>query len=219
MRHIERFYKPKILKEKCDEWTRKFLGSGNKRPNSKQYACKEIIDALMNLSNGKCFYSEKKLQGLPKEVDHLIEVSIDKSKAFEWENLYLSSKECNDGRPTEEDLPKSEVLDPCVNSNEEIMQHLSFEDNVAVSYNNSEIGKKTIKKYKLNNELLLFQRMRFLQQLAKLILSCNERRLKEGRVDFTDEEKQEFRSYTFPDKEFSLMVEIYLKKNVPSLWT
>lgn len=89
MRHIDRFYKPQILKEKDEEWTRKFLESGKNRPSSKQYAHKDIIDALMNLSNGKCFYSEKKLQGLPKEVDHLIEVSIDKSKAFEWENLYL----------------------------------------------------------------------------------------------------------------------------------
>lgn len=219
MRHIDRCYKPQILKEKDEEWTRKFLESGKNRPSSKQYAHKDIIDALMNLSNGKCFYSEKKLQGLPKEVDHLIEVSIDKSKAFEWENLYLSTKECNDGRPTEEDLPKSEVLDPCINTDEEIMQHLTFEDDVAVSCNNSEIGEKTIKKFKLNNESLLFQRMRFLQKLAKLIFSCYERRLKEGRMDFTDEEKQLFRSYARPDKEFSLMVEIYLRKNVPSLWT
>lgn len=61
--------------------------------------------------------------------------------------------------------------------------------------------------------------MRFLQKLAKLIFSCYERRLKEGRMDFTDEEKQLFRSYARPDKEFSLMFEIYLRKNVPSLWT
>lgn len=50
MRHIDRFYKPQILKEKDEEWTRKFLESGKNRPSSKQYAHKDIIDALMNFT-------------------------------------------------------------------------------------------------------------------------------------------------------------------------
>lgn len=82
MRHIERLYKLEILIKKEKEWTEKFIQSGKARPSSKQYAHKDILDALLNISHGKCFYSEKKIEGLPKEVDHLVEVSIDKSKVL-----------------------------------------------------------------------------------------------------------------------------------------
>ena len=139
MRHIERLYTLEILIKKEKEWTEKFIQSGKARPSSKQYAHKDILDALLNISHGKCFYSEKKIEGLPKEVDHLVEVSIDKSKAFEWSNLYLSTKECNDGRATENDIPKDEVLNLCLASVAEIQKHLPFDNECATSKANYEI--------------------------------------------------------------------------------
>lgn len=188
MRHIERLYKPEILIKKEKEWTEKFIQSGKARPSSKQYAHKDILDALMNISHGKCFYSEKKIEGLPKEVDHLVEVSIDKSKAFEWSNLYLSTKECNDGRPTENDIPKDEVLNPCLDSDEEIQKHLTFDNERATPKDNSEKGRKTIMKFKLNSELLLFQRMKHLQGICNFVLSLYKIRQKEFRSDFSEKE-------------------------------
>lgn len=218
MRHIERLYKPEILKRKEKEWTEKFIQSGKSRPSSKQYAHKEILDALMNISHGKCFYSEKKIEGLPKEVDHLVEVSIDKGKAFEWSNLYLSAKECNDGRPTENDIPKDEVLNPCLDSDEEIQKHLTFDDERATPKNNSEKGEKTIMKFKLNSELLLFQRMKLLKGICNFVFSLNNNRQKESRSDFTEEEKTAIKAFAKHDRAFSLMSEIYLRNQLPWLW-
>lgn len=50
------------------------------------------------------------------------------------------------------------------------------------------------------------------KKLADLILSKNKTREAEGRVSFTDSEKKEIRAWASPDREFSLMVEVYLKK-------
>jgi len=219
MRHIERLYKPEILIKKEKEWTEKFIQSGKARPSSKQYAHKDILDALMNISHGKCFYSEKKIEGLPKEVDHLVEVSIDKSKAFEWNNLYLSTKECNDGRPTENDLPKDDVLNPCLDSDEEIQKHLTFDNERATPKDNSEKGSKTIMKFKLNSELLLFQRMKHLQGICNFVLSLYKIRQKEFRSDFTEKEKAAIKAFANPDNAFSLMSEMYLRNQLPWLWT
>lgn len=209
MRHIDRIYKPDILVRKEKEWTEKFIQSGLSRPSSKQYAHKDIIDALMNISHGKCFYSEKKVVGLPKEIDHLIEVSIDKSKAFDWDNLYLSTKECNDGRPNESQISKMEVLDPCIDSDEEIQHNLSFDNEDAVPVDNSEKGRKTILKFKLNNEQLLFQRLKHLQKITSIALGFNKSREKEGRLGFNEREKQILRDFANRDKEFSLMSEVF----------
>ena len=172
----------------------------------------------MNISHGKCFYSEKKIEGLPKEVDHLVEVAIDKSKAFEWDNLYLSTKECNDGRPTENDIPKDEVLNPCLDSDEEIQKHLTFDDERATPKGNSEKGEKTIMKFKLNSELLLFQRMKHLKGICNFVFSLNKNRQKESRSDFTEDEKTAIKAFANPDRAFSLMSEIYLRNQLPWLW-
>lgn len=218
MRHINRLYKPPILSQKEKEWTEKFIQSGKERPNSSQYAHKDVIDALMNISHGKCFYSEQKLDGVPKEFDHLIEVSINKEKAFEWENLYLSTKECNNGRPTENDIPKKDVLDPCVDDDDEIQRHLTFKDEVMVSKDNSIKGDKTIIKFKLNSEMLLYQRLKHLKEISNVVLDFNRERNKDSRVDFTDKEKKEIKAFANHDRAFSLMSEIYLKHHIPQLW-
>lgn len=48
--------------------------------------------------------------------------------------------------------------------------------------------------------------------LADFILSKNMTREAKGRVSLTDSEKNEIRAWASPDREFSLMVEVYLKK-------
>jgi hypothetical protein len=46
MRHVKRLAEPDILVQKKDEWTRKFIASGKKRPNNSKYGHKEIKAAL-----------------------------------------------------------------------------------------------------------------------------------------------------------------------------
>lgn len=148
-----------------------------------------------------------------------MEVSIDKSKAFEWSNLYLSTKECNDGRPTENDIPKDEVLNPCLDSDEEIQKHLTFDNERATPKDNSEKGRKTIMKFKLNSELLLFQRMKHLQGICNFVLSLYKIRQEESRSDFTEKEKVAIKAFANNDNAFSLMSEMYLRNQLPWLWT
>jgi hypothetical protein len=100
MRHLERLGKPKILLNKEKEWTENFINSDKTKPDNSKYAHKEIVKQLHRISYNKCFYSEVKFV-LENEgqVDHYYEVD-NKSKAYEWENLFLSHKDCNQGKPS-----------------------------------------------------------------------------------------------------------------------
>ena len=212
MRHIDRLAEPGILTKKKAQWLADFLVSGKNRPDSSKYGHKDILAALNNMSYNKCFYSEERLIAKPKNVDHLMEVALDKTKAFEWSNLYLSSPECNQGRPDNNDIPIADVLDPCKDSDAEIQAHITFDNELIQANNGSKKGLYTIRKFKLDNEALTYKRCKCLQKLADLILSKNKTRETEGRVSFTDSEKKEIRAWASPDREFSLMVEVYLKK-------
>jgi len=213
MRHIDRLEEPEILKKKKAEWLAKFLASGKKRPDSSKYGNPKILDKLKTMSYSKCFYSESYLIASPSNVDHLMEVDLDKTKAFEWENLYLSIPECNDGRPDNNEIPIANVLDPCKDSDAEIQNHLTFEDDIALAKDGSKKGLDTIRKYKLNNGSLAYRRSKHLQKLSKFILEENRNREADGRAHLSEEEKKEIRAWASPDREFSLMVEVYLKKN------
>ena len=212
MRHIDRLAEPEILTNKKVRWLSDFLASGKNRPDSSKYGHKDILAALNNMSYNKCFYSEECLVAKPKNIDHLMEVALDKTKAFDWENLYLSAQECNQGRPDNNDIPIADVLDPCKDSDDEIQAHITFHNELIQANNGSKKGLDTIRKFKLDNEALTYKRCKCLQKLANFILSKNKTREAEGRVSFTDGEKNEIRSWASPDREFSLMVKVYLKK-------
>ncbi len=70
MRHLKRLPVPQILVEKKEEWTRKFIASGKKRPDSSKYAHASIKEVLQTMSLHKCFYYERSLKDVPSEVDH-----------------------------------------------------------------------------------------------------------------------------------------------------
>ena len=212
MRHIDRLAEPGILTKKKAQWLSDFLDSGKNRPDSSKYGHKDILAALNNMSYNKCFYSEERLIAKPKNVDHLMEVALDKTKAFEWSNLYLSSPECNQGRPDNNNIPIADVLDPCKDSDAEIQAHITFDNELIQANNGSKKGLDTIRKFKLNNGSLIQKRCHCLRMLADFILSKNMTREAKGRVSLTDSEKNEIRAWASPDREFSLMVEVYLKK-------
>lgn len=140
MRHIDRLAEPGILTKKKAQWLADFLASGKNRPDSSKYGHKDILAALNNMSYNKCFYSEERLIAKPKNVDHLMEVALDKTKAFEWSNLYLSSPECNQGRPDNNDIPIADVLDPCKDSDAEIQAHITFDNELIQANNGSKKG-------------------------------------------------------------------------------
>lgn len=212
MRHIERLAKPNILIEKEEKWLQKFIESDKKRPPNSQYAHYEIKATLEAMSHNKCFYCEQRLLGLTPQIDHFIEVAEDKMLAFEWLNLYLSCDNCNH-KLANRILSIENVLNPCFHSDEEIQQHLSFEDEMIISKNNSQIGLDTIRKYKLDSERLNYLRskvlIQFHQIFTKILLAKeNENRgLNEREINILNQFKQ-------PDRPFSLMFKILLEKYI-----
>ena len=74
-------------------------------------------------------------------------------------------------------------------------------------------------KFNLHSELLLFQRMKHLQGICNFVFSLNKNRQKESRSDFTEKEKAAIKAFANSDSAFSLMSEMYLRNQLPWLWT
>lgn len=212
MRYLERLPKPHILAQKEKEWTDKFVESENTRPDNSKYGHKDILADLNAISFHKCFYSEQKLKGIPKEVDHHIEVSERKDLAYDWENLYLSSTICNNKLPNKTILV-NDVLNPFTNSDFEIEEHLTFEDECITAKNGSKLGFDTIKKYRLNSELLDSLRGKQLIMFYKVLDIVRINQVKECRNGFSKEEQEALYRFAQPDYSFSLMFRLLLKNH------
>ena len=139
MIHIERLPKPNILLEKEHDWTDKFIHSGKTRPDNTKYGHKTILQTLQSMSFTKCFYCEQKLKGVASEIDHLIEVNIEKKQAYSWENLYLSCENCNN-KINHLSISIHDVLIPCKDNDKEIQQHLTYNDEQITALNHSPKG-------------------------------------------------------------------------------
>ena len=209
MRYLKRLAEPDILIKKKKEWTEKFIISGKKRPDSSKYAHQKIKDTLFAMSYTKCFYCEAKLKREPKEIDHFIEVSEDKSLAFEWDNLFLACDNCNRKIPNRS-ISVSDVLNPCEDSDEEIRQHIDFEDEQIRPL--TEKGNQTIQKFRLDSELLDHRRLKQWQYFVKELVVIQETALQNGRK-INENERERLRRYAKSDSSYSLMFIKTLQKH------
>jgi uncharacterized protein (TIGR02646 family) len=214
MIHLERLPKPDVLAKKEKEWTKKFLASDKPRPDHSKYAHVEIKDALFAMSFGKCFYCERKISHERKEIDHFIEVSDANGRrlAFNWDNLFLACDNCN-GKLSNKTIPVDLVLNPCAHSDEEIEAVLDFEDEHIVARNDSELGYKTIQKYKLNAELLDYHRLKRLDDFRKILLKIRNKQIFEHRDKLNSNEIKIIKSFAQKDHAFSLMFRCLFRKN------
>ncbi len=213
MRHIDRLPKPQILEQKGKEWLDKFLESGKKRPDSSKYAHQSVKQALESMSNTKCFYCECSVKEWGEEVDHHIEVTLDKTLAFNWDNLYLSCSDCNKKIPHNV-IRIDEALDPIVDSDEEIKRHITFAEESIYEMNGSEKGRKTIEKYRLNSKILDNRRRMQIKKMQTTIIEC----LKKGGTScLTNDDKELIKRYTYRSSPFSYMCECYLKEHLPEV--
>lgn len=206
MRHLQRLGKPQKLTDNEVKWTSTFVASGKNRPSSTKYGHIEIKEHLANISFQKCFYSEVKFaQPSEAQVDHYIEVAEDKEKAFEWENLYLSTKDSNVGKPSNLILPNANCLCPFIHDDNEIERHLDFEDEII--YGLTEKGRNTIQKYKLDKPIYDTLRSRELKKFNTIVreIAFN------GKV-LDDDLKNVLRNFSNPDKPFSLMFKKLLNR-------
>lgn len=212
MRHLERLPKPNILVRKEKEWTTKFVESESTRPDNSKYGHRDIIADLNAISFHKCYYSEQKLKGIPNEIDHHIEVAERKDLAYDWDNLYLSSTECNNKLPNKT-INVNDVLNPFTNSDDEIEEHLIFEDECITAKNGSKLGFDTIKKYRLNSELLDSLRGKQLIMFYKVLDIVRQNQVKEQRDFFSINEQEALYRFAQPDYSFSLMFRLLLKNH------
>lgn len=210
MRSLERLPEPQILTDRKENWRDSFIASGNKRPDSNKYGHNSIRIQLNSMSYHKCFYCESKLKGKRKEVDHHVEVSIDKTLSFEWTNLYLSCDNCN-GKLPHSSIRIEDALDPCRNTEVEIKEHLTFNDEFIQPRNNSDLGLRTIKKYRLDTELIDNRRLKQLKKFLKVLLEIRDKQRSENRNELNPEELNIINSFKRIDNSFSLMFEVILE--------
>ena len=208
MRHIKRLSEPEILVKKKRKWTSQFINSDKKRPDSSKYAHHEIKSTLITMSHNKCFYCETILKGTAKEIDHLIEVSENKKKAYEWSNLFLSCDNCNKKIPNIS-IPADHVLNPCEDQDDEIQKHISF-INEEVTFITDK-GKLTIQKFKLNSERLDYLRLKQLQKFYEILVSIL-MAIKHENRRINAREREILQRFTKTDNCYSLMFQTILEK-------
>lgn len=217
MRHISRSVEPPVLTRNKVTWLKIFMAGRKPRPDSSKYAHNQIRSYLKNMSSCKCFYCETTLRGLPSEVDHHIEVSVNKSLSFEWDNLFLACKSCNH-KENEFNIPSADTLNPCVSSDVEIFDNLTFQDEVVLPKNGSVIGTKTIKKYHLDADSHDLLRIRQLRKIDKRIIEIDKAIIKDGGREMTEDEKESLKSFTYHSQPYSYMCEVYLRKVKPEIF-
>jgi HNH endonuclease len=213
MRSLSRLEKPNILIEKETIWTNIFINSNNDRPDNSKYGHSEIRNQLHRISFKKCYYSEVKFAAETEgQVDHYVEISEDKSFAFDWDNLYLAHKDCNQGKPSNLNLPNSNTLNPFLDNDNEIENHLTFEDEFIIAKNNSIKGLNTIKKYRLDKDIFNILRSKELRKFEKLLIEILKNMNLSNR-QINESEINALRTFSQPDFPFSLMFRIHLKKH------
>lgn len=189
MRTLIRLPQPDILTERGQQWLDALLASGKNRPDATKYGNPNIRTQLNTISFYKCFYCESKLKDKPSEIDHHIEVSIDLSLSYIWDNLYLACDNCN-GKLNHLAIPITQALDPIINTDNEIQENITFIDEVITAVGGSAIGLRTIQKYRLDSNLLDKRRItqlkyfyKFLDEIRRSQITDNGRGLNQREID------------------------------------
>lgn len=211
MRGLTRLPEPQILVGRKANWLADFLASGKKRPDSSKYAHDQIKTQLNSISFNKCFYCETKLKGKRREVDHHIEVSVNRSLSFEWDNLCLSCDSCNNKIP-HLTISINNALNPFTNTDQEIQDHLTFTDELIEPRNNSLLGLTTIQKYRLDSEVLDTRRLKSLKTFLQLIYEISQNQIQEARNTLTADEVNAIHRFKAIDSSYSLMYTVLIDK-------
>lgn len=209
---------PAHLSKHAEEWLKRFLekrkANPSNRPSSSQYGHEKIRKVLNGMSHTKCFYCEALLKDRQQEVEHYIEVSVDPSKAFDWNNLYLSCVNCND-KINHNEISVFETLDPCKHSDDEIRNHIYFVEESIYPVGNSEIGDKTIRKFRLDSDKHDNLRRKHLIRVYRDLFKIRENQRKENRKEFTQEERRLLERYVSPLAPYSMMIQqFFIQKGI-----
>ena len=101
MIRLQKGNKPELLEKKGAKWTQDLLAKINagEEPTEylqTRYRHKEIKDALIEETHGKCAYCESKVLHIAYgDVEHIVPKSLRRELTFEWANLTLACDVCN----------------------------------------------------------------------------------------------------------------------------
>ncbi|MEN9613262.1 MAG: hypothetical protein RLZZ628_4076, partial [Bacteroidota bacterium] len=104
-----------------------------------------------------------------------------------------------------------DALNPCKHTDAEIEAHLTFEDELIKPNHNSNLGLSTIKKYRLDNELLDHKRLKYIKLFNHLLIQILKRQNLEKRA-MTQTEIEAIEAFKRIDNPYSLMFKVLLKK-------
>lgn len=153
---------PEILRDNHPTWTNDLEEAVNKYgsykdiPNAeredliKHYRQKEIKDALVKASHGKCAFCEAiPGEGGFIEVEHFAPKSIHYKKTFEWENLLPSCKQCNIAKGTHDTVAES-IIDPMKDDPELFIDFSDLKAVPSIQSPDVDVSERTIRILKLN---------------------------------------------------------------------
>ena len=212
---IQRLDEPDILRAKKEQWDRAYedrrMVDRKAKPRPAQYAHEQIKRRLQAMSHFKCFYCEQSVKGRG-EIDHYIECAERPDLAYDWKNLYLACFDCNHSKIRNGVLPVDACVDPC-DSSMNPAEHLAFQSDLIRARNNSERGRKTIRKYALDRPELDSERRKlllyFMEIYSEILVNMN----REGRQTMRDDEREILLRFAQADAPFSLMFRCYLPKH------
>lgn len=230
---LERPLEPPILKNNKTSWTAKLnqaiidFGSYNKIPERdkenlvKHYRNKEIKDALIKSSNGKCAFCECiPSEGGYIEVEHFKPKSLYPDATFEWLNLLPACSQCNGSK-----LDHDTVNDPLLNPYDSDPIDIFNYDEISIKPNpgpNFTVAKQTIETCGLNSIRLWKPRADVLVSLTVFTKAIEDvlqefqeaetERKKRNRFRRINEALQTIDSLMHPSSKFSAFCRSYLQK-------
>lgn len=109
---------PKVLADNCVAWTNAVVsklsrGEDLTATEKGRYSHRQIKDAIVNETHGKCAYCESDIRHIAYgDIEHIVPKDVDPSKWFHWDNLTLACDICNTNKGTEVDIVDPYNCDP-----------------------------------------------------------------------------------------------------------
>ncbi|WP_409177517.1 HNH endonuclease [Brevibacillus fortis] len=163
--------KPSILKEKEYEWTSELLSyiqNNQKVPETikGRYRHSEIKSALLDETYSKCAYCESKITHIDHgDIEHIVPKSKLPSLTFDWSNLTIGCKRCNQNKGDYYD-PALPLLNPYEDDPE---KEIMFLGPLPTARNGCLKGRLTIQLLKLDRPELIERRSEHIKRIMPLI--------------------------------------------------
>jgi uncharacterized protein (TIGR02646 family) len=157
---------PEILVRQEENWTRELMdaiATGEKLSDARKrrYNNKEIKEALLRETSGKCAYCESKLRHVTYgDIEYIVPKSVVPSRTYDWMNLTAACDICNTQKSDVEGLADPYADDP-------ERYYFRFMGPMVTIIPGSEIAKLTLTILELNRAALIERRKEKIENLGR----------------------------------------------------